>query len=84
MSKHLNFTRRVALAGLTAIGGLMATTPGSRVQAFTLPERAGNDDLAETALSMFSNPHDVRRVGMACLSRAELCLSKRGAMAEIG
>ena len=42
MSKHLNFTRRVALAGLTAVGGLMATTPRSRAQAFTLPERVGD------------------------------------------
>jgi hypothetical protein len=65
MSKHLNFTRRAALAGLAA-GGLMAAISARRVQAFTLPERAGDGDLAETALSMFRNPYDVRRVGMAC------------------
>ena len=76
MSKHLKFTRRAALAGLAAAGGLMAvTTPGS-AQAFALPERAGDSELTKAALSMFSSQKDVRRVGMACQGRAELCLSK--------
>jgi hypothetical protein len=75
MIRHLKLTRRTALAGLAAAGGLMAIQP--RAQAFALPERAGDHELAETALSMFSSPGDVRRVGMACHSRAELCLSRR-------
>jgi hypothetical protein len=82
MSKHLNFTRRAALAGLAA-GGLMAAIPARRVQAFTLPERAGDGDLAKTALSMFRNPYDVRRVAMACQGRAELCLSKQALVVSI-
>jgi len=83
MTKHLEFTRRAALAGLAAAGGLMALTTKGRAQAFTLPERAGDGDLAETALSMFSNPRDVRRVGMACQGRAELCLSKQALVDSI-
>ena len=83
MTKHLKLTRRTALGGLAAIGGLMAVTTGGRAQAFTLPERAGDGELAETALSMFSSPRDVRRVGMACQGRAELCLSKQALVDSI-
>jgi hypothetical protein len=75
MIRHLKLTRRTALAGFAAAGGLMAIQP--RAQAFALPERTGDHELAETALSMFSNPGDVRRVGMACQGRAELCLSRQ-------
>jgi hypothetical protein len=83
MTKHLKLTRRTALGGLAAIGGLMAVTTGSSTQAFTLPERAGDGDLVETALSMFSSPRDVRRVGMACQGRAELCLSRQALVDSI-
>jgi hypothetical protein len=81
MIKHLKLTRRAALAGFAAAGGLMAIQP--RAQAFTLPDRAGDPQLAETALSMFSNPGDVRRVGMACRGRTELCLSKQALVDSI-
>jgi len=83
MSKQLKLTRRATLAGFAAAGGLMAVTPAGHVQAFTLPERAGDGDLAKTALSMFSSPRDVRRVGMACQARAELCLSKQALVDSI-
>ena len=83
MSKHFKFTRRAALASLAAVGGLMTVTPAGRAQAFTLPERAGDGDLAETALSMFSSPRNVRRVGMACQGRAGLCLSKQALVDSI-
>jgi len=81
MITHLKLTRRTALAGFAAAGGLMAIQP--RAQAFALPERVGDRELAETALSMFSNPGDLRRVGMACQGRAELCLSKQALVDSI-
>jgi hypothetical protein len=81
MSRNLKFTRRTALAGLAAAGGLMAVQ--GRAHAFTLPERAGDRDLVETALSMFSSPGDVRRVGMACQGRVELCLSRQALVDSI-
>ena len=81
MIKHLKLTRRAALAGLTAAGGMMAIQP--RAQAFTLPERAGDPQLAETALSMFSSPGDVRRVGMACQEHPELCQSRQALVDSI-
>jgi hypothetical protein len=83
MSKHLKFTRRAALAGLAATGGLMAITSPGSAQAFVLPERAGDSELAKAALSMFSSQKDVRRVGMACQGRAELCLSKEALVDSI-
>jgi hypothetical protein len=81
MIKHLKLTRRAALAGFAAAGGLMAIQP--RAQAFALPERAGDPQLAETALSMFSSPRDVRRVGMACRGHAELCQSRQALVDSI-
>jgi hypothetical protein len=83
MSKHLKFTRRTALAGLAAAAGVMAVTTPGGAQAFALPERAGDSELAKAALSMFSSQKDVRRVGMACQGRAGLCLSKQALVDSI-
>jgi len=74
MIRRLKLARRTALAGLAAAGGLIAVQ--LRAQAFALPKRAGDHELAEIALSMFTSPGDVRRVGMTCQERTELCLSR--------
>jgi hypothetical protein len=81
MIRRLKLTRRTALAGLAAAGGLMAVQ--LRTQGFALPERASDHELAEIALSMFSSPGDVRRVGMGCQGRAELCLSREALVDSI-
>lgn len=72
MSTRMKLTRRTALAGLAAATGLAAVAP-SPAGAFALPERAGDRDLADRALRMFSRPNDARRVGFACQGHADLC-----------
>jgi hypothetical protein len=80
MIRRLKLTRRTALDGL-ATGGLMAVQ--LRARAFALPERAGDHELAEIGLSMFTSPGDVRRVGMTCQGRTELCLSREALVDSI-
>jgi hypothetical protein len=73
MTNRIELTRRSALASLAAVGGLAAVT--APAGAFALPERAGDRDLADSALRLFSSPRDVRRVGAACHGDMAVCQS---------